>query len=64
MTFVSRVEFMWDYMKKDQLDIPEVVAEHDTELESRPLMDYGIEVDPNTAAQHFPHGGLGPRMPY
>ena len=55
---------MWDYMKKDQLDIPEVVAEHDTELESRPLMDYGIEVDPNTAAQHFPHGGLGPRMPY
>eukprot|EP00271_Cylindrocystis_brebissonii_P007097 TRINITY_DN20249_c0_g1_i1.p1 TRINITY_DN20249_c0_g1~~TRINITY_DN20249_c0_g1_i1.p1 ORF type:complete len:236 (-),score=52.16 TRINITY_DN20249_c0_g1_i1:827-1534(-) len=65
MTFVSRVEFLWDYMKKSQVELPDFVIEHDKELETRPLMDYGVEVDPVTVEQNLPHQGgpLGHRMP-
>lgn len=46
MVCVSRVEFLWDYMKKDQVDIPDFVLEHDKELEEKPLMDYGLVAEP------------------
>eukprot|EP00897_Mesotaenium_endlicherianum_P010394 jgi/Mesen1/9383/ME000610S08687 len=64
ITFVSRVEFLWDYIRKTQLDIPEFVQTHDNELEHRPLMDYGIDVDPITAAQVSPFGAMGPSYKY
>ncbi|EFJ32777.1 hypothetical protein SELMODRAFT_168470 [Selaginella moellendorffii] len=44
--YVSRVEFLRDYIKDDQLEVPEFVEEHDGELENNPLVDYGICVDP------------------
>lgn len=44
--YINRLEFLVDYVKKGQVEIPEFVFEHDKELELRPLMDYGLEVDP------------------
>ncbi|CAM6111184.1 unnamed protein product [Calypogeia fissa] len=47
LKYVSRVEFLWDYVKKNgQVEVPEFVHEHDQDLENRPLMDYGFEADP------------------
>ncbi|XP_074584743.1 uncharacterized protein LOC141840602 [Curcuma longa] len=44
--YVSRLQYLWDDIKKGQLEIPEFVQEHDNVLEHRPLTDYGIEPDP------------------
>ncbi|ERN05030.1 hypothetical protein AMTRI_Chr01g109290 [Amborella trichopoda] len=43
--YVSRLEYLWDEIKKGQVEIPEFVQSHDNDLEHRPLMDYGIEPD-------------------
>ncbi|KAI5084177.1 hypothetical protein GOP47_0000346 [Adiantum capillus-veneris] len=44
--YVNRVEFLWDDVRKGQVEIPEFVFQHDKVLEERPLMDYFIEPDP------------------
>ncbi|KAJ0978032.1 hypothetical protein J5N97_013506 [Dioscorea zingiberensis] len=44
--YVSRLQYLWDSMKKGQVEIPEFVQLHDQVLEYRPLTDYGIEPDP------------------
>lgn len=44
--YVSRLQYLWDDIKKDQIEIPEFVQRHDQVLEERPLTDYGIEPDP------------------
>lgn len=46
LKYISRLEFLWNDIKKGQIEIPEFVCEHDALLENRPLMDYGIETDP------------------
>lgn len=46
LQYISRIEFLWDDIKKGQVEVPEFVHEHDQELENRPLMDYGFEADP------------------
>jgi hypothetical protein len=48
--YISRLEFLSDYVKPDALELPEFVLEHDSELEGRPLMDYGVEADSDQAA--------------
>jgi hypothetical protein len=48
--YISRLEFLSDYVKPDALELPEFVLEHDRELEGRPLMDYGVEADSDQAA--------------
>ncbi|RWR79871.1 ganglioside-induced differentiation-associated protein 2 [Cinnamomum micranthum f. kanehirae] len=44
--YVSRLQYLWDDIKKDQIEIPDFVQSHDDVLEHRPLTDYGIEPDP------------------
>ncbi|XXG41395.1 hypothetical protein AAC387_Pa01g1865 [Persea americana] len=44
--YVSRLQYLWDDIKKDQIEIPDFVRSHDDVLEHRPLTDYGIEPDP------------------
>ncbi|MCO5582436.1 hypothetical protein L7F22_036332 [Adiantum nelumboides] len=44
--YVNRLEFLWDDVRKGQVEIPEFVFKHDKVLEERPLMDYWIEPDP------------------
>ncbi|KAI0500897.1 hypothetical protein KFK09_019115 [Dendrobium nobile] len=43
LRYVSRLEFLGEYMRKSDIDVPEFVHDHDEELERRPLMDYGLE---------------------
>ncbi|KAJ4779514.1 Ganglioside-induced differentiation-associated protein 2 [Rhynchospora pubera] len=43
--YVSRIEYLWEDIRKGQVEIPEIVSEHDEVLEHRPLTDYGIEPD-------------------
>lgn len=44
--YVSRLQYLWDDIKKGEIEIPEFVENHDKVLEHRPLTDYGIEPDP------------------
>lgn len=44
--YVSRLQYLWQDMKKGSIEIPDFVLEHDEVLEKRPLTDYGIEPDP------------------
>ncbi|KAL0428514.1 UNVERIFIED_CONTAM: hypothetical protein Slati_3026200 [Sesamum latifolium] len=44
--YISRLQYLWQDIKKGELEIPEFVKEHDDILEHRPLTDYGIEPDP------------------
>ncbi|XAR68442.1 hypothetical protein NMG60_11003552 [Bertholletia excelsa] len=44
--YVSRLQYLWDDIKKGEIEIPEFVLSHDNILEHRPLTDYGIEPDP------------------
>lgn len=44
--YVSRLQYLWDDIKKGEIEIPDFVQEHDDILEHRPLTDYGIEPDP------------------
>eukprot|EP00249_Psilotum_nudum_P005502 c18938_g1_i1 orf=234-968(+) len=46
LKYINRIEFLWDHIKRGQLEVPDFVYEHDNELEHRPLMDYGLEADP------------------
>ena len=43
---MSRLQYLWEDIKKGEVEIPEFVQNHDNILENRPLTDYGIE--PNT----------------
>lgn len=44
--YISRLEYLWEDVKKGDVDIPQFVQDHDKILENRPLTDYGIEPDP------------------
>jgi len=46
LKYVNRLEFLWDCVRKGQIEIPDFVYDHDDQLEDRPLMDYGVETDP------------------
>ncbi|XP_078440036.1 SEC14 cytosolic factor family protein / phosphoglyceride transfer family protein [Wolffia australiana] len=45
LRYVSRLEFLWESIRRGEVEVPELVADHDEELERRPLMDYGVESD-------------------
>lgn len=44
--YINRLQYLWDDIKKGEIEIPEFVQQHDDILEDRPLTDYGIEPDP------------------
>lgn len=41
--YISRLQYLWDDIKRGEVEIPEFVKNHDDVLEHRPLTDYGIE---------------------
>lgn len=45
VNYVTRLEFLWDQVRRNEMEIPEFVSDHDEELEYHPMMDYGIESD-------------------
>ncbi|KAJ6680962.1 GANGLIOSIDE INDUCED DIFFERENTIATION ASSOCIATED PROTEIN 2-RELATED [Salix koriyanagi] len=45
LKYVTRLEFLWDHVRRSEIEMPEFVYDHDEELEYRPMMDYGLESD-------------------
>lgn len=45
LKYVNRLEFLWEHVRRNEIEIPEFVSDHDEELEYRPMMDYGLESD-------------------
>ncbi|XP_047318058.1 rho GTPase-activating protein 68F-like [Impatiens glandulifera] len=45
LNYVSRLDYLWDHIKRNGIEIPEFVQDHDDDLEYRPMMDYGQESD-------------------
>ncbi|KAL6995933.1 hypothetical protein U1Q18_006068, partial [Sarracenia purpurea var. burkii] len=45
LKYVSRLGFLWEHVRRKEMEIPEFVYDHDEELEYRPMMDYGLESD-------------------
>ncbi|XP_030535830.1 ganglioside-induced differentiation-associated protein 2 [Rhodamnia argentea] len=45
LNYVSRLDLLWDHVRRSEIEIPEFAQEHDEDLEYRPMMDYGLESD-------------------
>ncbi|KAL5706370.1 hypothetical protein ACHQM5_024547 [Ranunculus cassubicifolius] len=45
LKYVNRLEFLYDHVRRNEIEIPDFVRDHDEELEYRPMMDYGLESD-------------------
>ncbi|PWA51154.1 CRAL-TRIO domain-containing protein [Artemisia annua] len=45
LKYVSRLDYLWDQIRRNEMEIPEFVRDHDEDLEYRPMMDYGLESD-------------------
>ncbi|KAI3808375.1 hypothetical protein L1987_24324 [Smallanthus sonchifolius] len=45
LRYVSRLAYLWEHVKRNEIEIPEFVYDHDEDLEYRPMMDYGLESD-------------------
>ncbi|XP_078441980.1 SEC14 cytosolic factor family protein / phosphoglyceride transfer family protein [Wolffia australiana] len=63
INYISRLQYLWEKIKKGEVEIPEFVKNHDEILEDRPLTDYGIEPDPLRVTQvmQYPFGRLDDR---
>lgn len=45
LRYVCRLDYLWDHVKRTEIDVPDFVYDHDEDLEYRPMMDYGLESD-------------------
>ncbi|CAI9763855.1 unnamed protein product [Fraxinus pennsylvanica] len=46
MRYVNRLEFLWENVRRKEIEIPEFVYEEEEEMEYRPsILDYGMESD-------------------
>ena len=45
LRYVSRVDNLWEHVRRNEIGMPEFVYDHDEDLEYRPMMDYGMEGD-------------------
>ncbi|XP_019172268.1 PREDICTED: ganglioside-induced differentiation-associated protein 2-like [Ipomoea nil] len=45
LRYVTRLAYLWDHVRRNAVEIPEYVHDHDADLEYRPMMDYGFETD-------------------
>lgn len=45
LRYVSRLDLLWEHVRRNEIEIPEFVYDHDEDLEHRPMMDYGLESD-------------------
>ncbi|KAF4373815.1 hypothetical protein F8388_007721 [Cannabis sativa] len=45
LRYVSRLDYLWEQVRRNEIEIPEFVYDHDEDLEHRPMMDYGLESD-------------------
>lgn len=45
LRYVSRLDYLWEHVRRNEVVIPEFVFDHDEDLEHRPMMDHGLESD-------------------
>ncbi|XP_059623405.1 uncharacterized protein LOC132266530 [Cornus florida] len=45
LKYVSRLDYLWEHVRRNEIEVPDFVYDHDEELEYRPMMDYGLESD-------------------
>ncbi|MGS7457476.1 hypothetical protein ACT3J6_23350, partial [Mycobacterium tuberculosis] len=45
LMYISRVDYLWEHVRRNEIDVPDFVLDHDEDLEYRPMMDYGMESD-------------------
>ncbi|XP_022876075.1 protein GDAP2 homolog [Olea europaea var. sylvestris] len=45
LRYINRLEYLWNNIRRKEIEIPEFVHEHDEELEYHRAMDYGLESD-------------------
>lgn len=45
LRYVNRIDYLWEHVRRKEVEIPEFVIDHDEDLECRPMMDYGLESD-------------------
>ncbi|XP_052196396.1 uncharacterized protein LOC127803858 [Diospyros lotus] len=45
LRYVSRLDYLWEHVRRNEIEIPDFVYDHDEDLEHRPMMDYGLESD-------------------
>ncbi|XP_050241634.1 uncharacterized protein LOC126690497 [Quercus robur] len=45
LKYVARLDLLWEHVRRNEIEIPEYVNDHDEDLEYRPMMDYGLESD-------------------
>lgn len=45
LRYVSRLDLLWEQVRRNEIEIPEFVHDHDEDLEYRPTMDCGLESD-------------------
>ncbi|KAK9285443.1 hypothetical protein L1049_024636 [Liquidambar formosana] len=45
LRYVSRLDYLWDHVRRNEIEVPDFVYDHDEDLEYRPMMDYGLESD-------------------
>ncbi|KAL9461833.1 hypothetical protein AB3S75_004766 [Citrus x aurantiifolia] len=45
LRYVNRLDYLWEHVRRHEVEIPEFVMDHDEDLEYRPMMDYGLESD-------------------
>ncbi|KAK6922539.1 CRAL-TRIO lipid binding domain [Dillenia turbinata] len=45
LKYVSRLDYLWEHIRRNEVEIPDFVVDHDEDLEYRPMMDYGLESD-------------------
>ncbi|GMI86324.1 hypothetical protein like AT4G35750 [Hibiscus trionum] len=55
LRYLNRVDYLWEQVRRKEIEIPEFVYDHDEDLEYRPMTEYGLENDhphPRVYAAH------------
>ncbi|XP_050212373.1 uncharacterized protein LOC126663349 [Mercurialis annua] len=45
LKYVNRLEFLWDHVRRAEIELPEFAYDHDDDMEYRPMTDFGPESD-------------------
>ncbi|KAM1387807.1 hypothetical protein ACFX2I_016004 [Malus domestica] len=45
LKYVTRLEFLWVQVRRNEVEVPDFVYDYDEQLEYRPIMDFGLESD-------------------
>uniref|UniRef100_A0A2P2Q6Y5 Uncharacterized protein MANES_02G111300 n=1 Tax=Rhizophora mucronata TaxID=61149 RepID=A0A2P2Q6Y5_RHIMU len=45
LRYINRLDYLWEHVRRNEVEIPEFVYDHDEDLDYRPMVDYGLESD-------------------